>query len=82
MSELTFGQKAVGITFNPSGDEGVIKVKQSFAEILDILNEYKNAKTEYGNKMVSWTTNVLFTSAFNAVIAAQMAVVKYLTWND
>ena len=29
MSEqtLTFGQKAVGITFNPSGDEGVIKVK-------------------------------------------------------
>lgn len=80
--ELTFGQKAVGATFNPSGDEGVNKAKQLSADLLDLLNEYKNGKTDYGNKMVSWTTNVLFTAAFNAVIASQMAVVKYITWKD
>lgn len=79
---LSFGQKAVGLTFNPSGDEGVNKAKQLSADLIDLLNEYKNTKTEYGNKLVSWTTNVLFTAAFNAVVAAQMAVVKYITWKE
>lgn len=30
---------------------------------------------------LSWETNVFKTVAFNAVIAAQMAVVKFLTWS-
>ena len=80
--ELTFGQKAVGVKFNPSGDEGVNKAKQLSADLIDLLKEYKNVKTDYEAKKVSWTTNVLFTAAFNAVVAAQMAVFKYLTWND
>ena len=32
--------------------------------------------------MSSWTRNVFRTSAFNAIIAAQMALVKYLTWKN
>ena len=30
---------------------------------------------------LSWETNVFKTAAFNAVIAAQMMVVKFLTWS-
>lgn len=30
----------------------------------------------------SWATNVLRTAAFNAIIAAQMAVVKFITWKE
>lgn len=29
---MTFGEKAVGLTFNPSGDEKVTKIKQLYAE--------------------------------------------------
>ena len=36
MTELTYGQKAVGLTFNPSGDPDVIKVKQLYADIIDL----------------------------------------------
>lgn len=31
--------------------------------------------------LLSWETNVFKTAAFNAIIAAQMAVVKFLTWS-
>lgn len=37
--ELTFGEKAVGLTFNPSGDEKVTKLKKLYAEIINILHE-------------------------------------------
>jgi hypothetical protein len=30
--ELSYGEKAVGLTFNPSGDEKVQKVKELYAE--------------------------------------------------
>lgn len=36
----TFGEQLVGITFNPSNDDKVGKVKQLFAEIADIVNEH------------------------------------------
>jgi hypothetical protein len=37
--ELTFGEKAMGVSFNPSGDEKVTKLKALYAEIADILND-------------------------------------------
>ena len=39
MDNQTFGQKAVGLAFNPSGDDKVSKLKQLYAEIIDILND-------------------------------------------
>lgn len=30
MQELTYGQKAVGLTFNPSGDDAVGQAKANF----------------------------------------------------
>lgn len=35
--ELTYGQKAVGLTFNPSGDLKVRHLKEIFAEAIDTL---------------------------------------------
>ena len=80
--ELTFGQKAVGLTFNPSGEDNVTKAKQLMAEAIDLLEKDHNEKTDNGNMMSSWTRNVFRTSAFNTIIAAQMALVKYLTWKN
>lgn len=83
--ELTFGQKAVGLKFNPSGDETVNKAKQLSADLIDLVEDkYKERlnKLTTVTRQLSWMENVLRTAAFNAIIAAQMAVVKFLTWND
>lgn len=37
--DQTFGEKAVGRKFNPSGNENVDRLKRLYAEIIDILNE-------------------------------------------
>jgi hypothetical protein len=78
--ELTFGEKAVGLTFNPSGDVKVNKAKQLMADALDLLKESESEKTDNGNSIVSWESNVLRTEAFNSVVRAQMSLVKYITW--
>ena len=62
--ELTFGEKAVGLTFNPSGDEKVHKAKQLMAEALDLLNETEAEKTHNGNAMSSWEGNVFLGIVF------------------
>ena len=82
--ELTFGEKAVGLTFNPSGDEKVNKAKQLMADALDLLKEAEaeKAKSSTGNKIASWEANVFRTNAFNKIVDAQMALVKYITWKD
>lgn len=36
--ELTYGEKAVGLNFNPGGDENVNKIKKLYAEIIDLMN--------------------------------------------
>ena len=82
--ELTFGQKTVGLNFNHA--EGIInervhKAKQLSADLIDLIEEHKeNISSE--RVQLSWITNVFRTAAFNAVIAAQMAVVKFITWRD
>ena len=73
----TFGEKAVGITFNPSGSDEVYEAKMLAAKQIDLLEKVhiKLANT-------SWVRNVLRTQAFNLIIQAQMALVKYITWKD
>ena len=39
--ELTFGEKAVGLTFNPGGNPNVDIIKRLYAEIIDELNEIR-----------------------------------------
>lgn len=78
--ELTFGQKAVGASFNPSFMPEVDKVKNLFAETIDTLeaNHKKNCEV----LGPTWERKVFRTEAYNAVVRASSAVVKYLTWKD
>lgn len=71
----TFGQKACGVSFNPGGHEDVTKIKEAFANIVDILNDYRT-KTESGE--VKRMLSVAITEAQSA----QMWGVKAVTWTD
>lgn len=58
MSNLTLGQKRVGLTFNPSGDERVTKIKQLAAEAIDLLQSLRGdvnsqAKSPEGQRAIS-----------------------------
>jgi hypothetical protein len=68
--ELTFGERAVGLTFNPSGDETVTKLKKLYAEIIDILavNHSDSEKSR------------LYHIAITEAQTAQMWSVKAVTW--
>ena len=71
--ELTFGQKAVGLRFNPSGDNKVDLIKQKFAEIIDVVNDAQ-PETYLGNQIRG--------EAMRTAMDAQMWAVKLLTWKD
>jgi hypothetical protein len=73
----TFGELAVGYKFNPSNLNTVDKAKSLLAKAIDLLEKEHQTFTT-----PSWIRNVLRTAAFNALVAAQMALVKYLTWKD
>ncbi len=40
----TFGEKLVGITFNPSGDHKVQRVKELCAELADLVSDEYNSR--------------------------------------
>lgn len=72
---LTYGEKAVGITFNPSGDASVQKVKELAAQMIDTLV----------NSIVGDNSELradLYRQAVRDVIAAQMMAVKAITFKD
>jgi len=71
--ELTFGEKLVGLTFNPSGDEKVNKAKRLCAELADLLNE------EMSQRENSRISTILENKAYGDILDAQMNVVKVLT---
>lgn len=73
--ELSFGQKAVGVTFNPSGLDTVGTVKQSFAEQIDALNELRASSTSQEQKRLA-------SVAITEIQTAQMWAVKAFTWKD
>ena len=72
--ELSFGQKLVGLTFNPSGDEKVQRAKELCAELADLLN-----KEALSQPSQSALYNVLFNHTIGEILNAQMNVVKVLT---
>ena len=77
----TFGEKAVGITFNPSGADEVYEAKLLAAKQIDLL-EKAHIKLTNDSANTSWVRNVFRTQAFNLLVSAQMALVKYLTWKE
>lgn len=71
----TFGEKAVGLSFNPSGDDAVANCKKIFADAIDQMNDLRNAS---GSQEVRRLASVAITEAQGA----QMFAVKALTWRD
>lgn len=71
---MTFGEKLVGLTFNPSGDEKVQRVKEICAELADLLNENSDPNSERP------LCRLLFDKAIGDILDAQMNVVKVLTF--
>lgn len=72
--ELTYGQKAVGLTFNPSGDETVNKIKQLYADIIDTLNTLPTSNPSEKMRLIK--------IAITEAQTAQMWAVKAATWKD
>lgn len=71
----TFGEKAVGLTFNPSNDDEVAKCKKAFAVVIDQMN---NLRDNTDNPEVKRMASVSITEAQTA----QMWAVKAITWKN
>lgn len=71
--EMTFGEKAVGLTFNPSGDDAVAQCKAEFAAVIDRMHDLRNTTD---NPEVKRMASVAITESQ----AAQMWAVKAITW--
>lgn len=70
---FTFGEKLVGLTFNPSGDPKVQRAKELCAELADLLDDHINSKE-------TWTLEQqLYNHTIGEILNAQMNVVKVLT---
>jgi hypothetical protein len=69
----SYGERAVGLSFNPSGNEGVERIKRLYAEIIDFCND---ARTHALGEQAR-----LFSVAITEAQAAQMWAVKAITWN-
>ncbi len=76
--EQTFGMKAVGITFNPSGDYKVNQAKQVLANAIDQMNNFRNSP----DGTTSPEQKRLASIAITELQGAQMWMVKALTWKD
>mgnify|MGYP000946641385 CR=1 FL=1 len=71
--EQTFGQRAVGLSFNPSGDDAVGKCKQIFADAIDQMNDLRNSTQDGEVKRMA-------SEAITTAQTAQMWAVKAITW--
>lgn len=70
---LSLGQKLVGLTFNPSGDEKVLKAKELCAELADLLHD------DFTSRGQSGLAATLYEHTLGEILNAQMNVVKVLT---
>jgi hypothetical protein len=71
----TYGEQAVGLTFNPSGDPKVTQLKQLYAQIIDICNDERTSANK-GEKARLWSI------AITEAQGAQMWAIKAATWRE
>ncbi len=77
-TELSFGQRLVGLTFNPSGDDKVTRAKSLCAELADLLNDSIDLNEEDDGQL-SYLKSILFSHTIGEILNAQMNAVKLLT---
>lgn len=69
----TFGERSVGLTFNPSNNPVVDFIKKQYALIIDQLDELRTHEEDSEAKR-------LFSIAITEAQTAQMWAVKAITW--
>ena len=74
---LTYGERAVGVTFNPSSNGDVDKLKGLYAQVIDHMYEFRAGYIKRGDnpEMVR-----LCSVAITEAQTAQMWAVKAVTW--
>jgi hypothetical protein len=75
--KLTFGQRAVGLSFNPSNNGDVEDMKHLYATVIDRLDDFRKGYIKRGDnpEMVR-----LCSIAITEAQTAQMWAVKAMTW--
>jgi hypothetical protein len=81
-SPQTFGEKAVGLSFNPSNDDKVGNIKKSCAAVIDVLNDERNAikSSKDEDDGQNGERIAMLTIAIRAIQDGQMWGVKAVTW--
>lgn len=79
IEELTYGEKAVGLTFNPSGNEQVQQIKVAYAKLIDQL--YWSLIVVSTEVWGAEEKNELIREAIRQAQTAQMWAVKSVTWD-
>jgi len=77
-TELSFGDKLVGLNFNPSNDDKVSKAKILCSELADLVNE-ELINREESQLYTERIRHSLFNHTIGEILNAQMNVVKLLT---
>ena len=72
---MTYGERAVGLSFNPSGNADVIKLKTLFAAVIDCCHDLRGAAASPEVKR-------MYSLAITEAQAGQMWSVKAATWRD
>ena len=74
--QQTFGEKAVGLSFNPSGDPDVTELKRLYAKVIDLCHGKRLSL------MAGSEAHRLWAVAITTAQDAQMWGVKAATWKD
>ncbi len=74
LRELTFGEKAVGLTFNPGGNPEVDQIKTLYANVIDELNRLRGTDRSEKARLLS--------VAITEAQGAQMWAVKGITYTE
>lgn len=72
---LTYGEKAVGLTFNPSNDPKVQEVKELYAKIIDLIATCGADKSDIFGGFIN-------EEAISSAMTAQMWAVKAITYKN
>ena len=71
--ELSFGEKAVGLTFNPGNHSEVETIKRMFANSIEYMNSLRNQTDNVEKKR-------MLSVAITEAQTSQMWAVKAVTW--
>lgn len=81
LKALTFGEKYVGLTFNPGNDPKVAQIKTLYAQIIDKLNDMREEIKTSEQTSESGEKIRLLSNSITEAQGAQMWAVKAITWN-